>query len=171
LLATIIANQGLDATRAVQAADEIAKLDRTQRRWWSTTATSAVMQVVDDVNVRERLSTIRAVLAEYHEHGERFMFSNALVGTAEMHARTLPLLAIDAAAIAESRAIAPNATFGARPAITRLADEYPAETAAAKARAAAMTYDDAVQYILALFDRTISEHDQPPADEETSIPA
>ena len=62
------------------------------------------------------------------------------------------------AAIAESDAITHHAAF-AMPELVPLAEELASEVDAARARAATMTYDDAMTFVYESLDRLIAEHD------------
>ncbi len=161
LAALVDANGVVDVTRALDAADEALRLDRTQRRWWASIAESSANQIgAKSVSVVDRLPGWRAVLVEYHEHGERFMISSNLASAGDVFAASFPELAADAGAIAESDVIAPIASFAVQPGLIRLAAEQPELVAAARARVAGMSYEEAIQHILALIDAVLDEHDQ-----------
>jgi len=71
-----------------------------------------------------------------------------------------PHLAVEIGAIVESDAIAPLAAF-ATPDLAPLVEELATEIDKARARAALLTYDDALAFIFDAIDRLIAEHDTP----------
>ncbi len=160
LAAVVNAYGPVDVARALDAAGEAARLDRTQRRWWASVAESSANQLgAKSVSVIDRLPGWRAVLAEYHEHGERFMISSNLASAGDVFAAGFPELAADAGAIAESDVIAPIASFAVQPGLIRLAAEQPELVAAARARVTGMSYDAAMQHIFGLIDAVLDAHE------------
>jgi hypothetical protein len=93
---------------------------------------------------------------------KRSIFTLALASLADSLARIHPSLAIQVAAIAESDAITPSSPFTVYATLGHLAQEHPAEVAAAHARAATMSYEDAIAFVFDAIDRLIAEH-RPPA--------
>ena len=71
-----------------------------------------------------------------------------------------PMIAVDIAAIIESNAIAPFAAF-ATSTLAQLVEDLPPETDAARARAATMSYHDALAFLFQTIDTLIAEHNPP----------
>ena len=93
-----------------------------------------------------------------HDNGERFFLSGYLANLAESFASVDPAVAVELGAVAESGTIAPTPVFNALPGLTDLADERAADLAAARARAATMTYDDATTYVFGTIDRLVADY-------------
>ncbi len=105
----------------LSAAEEIAALDHTQRRWWSTIAIGLGGGERPGIAVRRRDRTSspsgERPSRDHDEHDERGSCSCLLLATvSESLVEVDPQLAIELAAIAESGAIAPSATFTVHPA-------------------------------------------------------
>ena len=88
----------------------------------------------------------------------RFLLASSVAAMGETFVTTNPAFAADAAAIAESGAIAPAASFTVHPGLVELAAEQPELVAAARAKASAMSYGgNAMQYIFESIDAAILE--------------
>ena len=100
-------------------------------------------------------------LHRLHWSGEVFNIATQLPGIAEYIAGNDPERALQLAAIAESGAIAANPIFDAPVPfewLTRLVDELgPEAVAAARTRAASMSYDEAMSYVFDSIDRVIAD--------------
>ena len=150
---------GFDVARGVAAAEEVAAIDRTQRRFWSTTVGSTVANALaarGDGAAVDELVQWRAILGNHHEHHEPFMFVLLLANVAESLVDVEPALAIELAAIAESGAIAPTATFLVFPNLIQRAAEDPETATDARARAALLTRDEAYERVLSTLDDVIA---------------
>ena len=101
------------------------------------------------------------MLHSYHDNGERNLLTTRSAHSPPRSARR-PERALEFAAIAESDAIAPHAAITTFPELVQLAQHQVAEVAAAHARAATMSYDDAIALVFATIDQLIAEH-APPA--------
>ena len=99
----------------------------------------------------------REVLRSFDHDGLRIDFALSLISLASGLAGVNPLMAVEIAAIVESDAIAPIAAF-ASPDLAPLVEELATETEAARARAATMSYDDAIDVVFGAIDRLIAEH-------------
>ena len=66
--------------------------------------------------------------------------------------------AITLGAIAESDAIAAFSTFATMPLLSGFTDRYATEIAAARAEVEGLEYGEAVELLLATFDRALAEH-------------
>jgi hypothetical protein len=158
LAAVANSNQVVDTPRALEAAQEALRLDRTQRGWWAAVASGITTNIRASIGESvEKLAEWRAQLADHDERGERFLLTPLLATMGDTLATTLPELAADLAAIAESDAIAPVASFTVQPDLIRLVLEQPELVAAARARASTMSYDDAVAFIFAAFDAALAD--------------
>jgi predicted ATPase len=139
--------------RGLAAADEVVALDRTQRQWWSTTVNSAAAHTRAAMgDAHDGLPEWLTVLRKHRERDEPFMFVMLLTYVCEALATEEPELAVDLAAIAESGAITPTATFNSMPNLIRRAAERPDKAADARARARAMSRDEAYDHVLARLD-------------------
>jgi predicted ATPase/class 3 adenylate cyclase len=164
LLAVVEANKSLDPDRALWAADQMAQLDRTQRRWWATIATNSAANARAAVgDVIGQIALWRTAVADYDEHNERFMLAMLLATVSDTLAAIDEQIAIELAAIAESGAIAPAPTFTVQPALLRLAGERPDDVSAARTRAAPLSYRESVDRVLERIDTLLAEHS--PADD------
>ena len=168
LVAVATAAVHVDPRRALEAADECVRIDRTRRRFWSSVAHGIAARIcVDRGEVTDGLIRFREILRSCENNGERVIFSMQLAGVAAAIARTEPATAIELAAIAESDASAPVAAFTNLPELVRLADELPTAISAARVQATAMSYDDAIDFVFAAIDRLIEE-DRTPTPPPTS---
>jgi hypothetical protein len=150
---------GPDAARGLAAADELMATDRTQRRFWSTTVGSAAANTLASRgDAVDQVVQWGSILRDHHEHEERFMFVILLASVSEALVDTEPTLAVDLAAIAECGVIAPTATFTVFPKLMRCAAENPDMVAAARARAARMTRDEACDLVFGGIDQVIADH-------------
>jgi predicted ATPase len=158
LLALASAARRTDPARALEAAEECTRIDRTRRRSWSTTCKGTAAQIrIQRGEIAKGLTAFRDTLQHFDENGERLFVSLQIFALAEALVPTHPELAIELAAISESNAIAPFAS-NTSPELNHLIDEHPSLIAAARARAATMTYDQALSLTLTSIDRLIDEH-------------
>jgi tetratricopeptide (TPR) repeat protein len=162
-----IAAQQNDPDRALAAAEECVRLDQTHRKAWSTLSEGSAAKLrVERGELATGLRLWRDVLLRLHWSGEVAYLSLQLPGLADSIAGIDPTLALELAAISESGAIAPFATFDALTAFERLAhtvDELgPDALHAARSRAASMSYDEALEYVVDNINRLITDtaHDQ-----------
>jgi hypothetical protein len=159
LLSIVTSNESVDPPRARAAADEAYALDRTQRRWWATIVTNNMAGLSSTpIATLDRLVEWREVFASLHERQERILLSSSIASAAIAVAASDSELAADLAAIAESDAIAPAATFTAHPTLIRLALDHPEIVAEARARASRMSYEAAVEQTLASIDAALAAH-------------
>ncbi len=162
-----LAAQQNDPDRALAAAEECVRLDQTHRKAWSTLSEGSAAKLrVDRGELDTGLRLWRDVLLRLHWSGEVAYLSMQLPSLADSIAGIDPTLALELAAISESGAIAPFATFDVLTAFERLArtvDELgPDALQAARSRAASMSYDEALEYVVDNIDRLITDtaHDQ-----------
>ena len=149
----------LDPARALECAEECVHGDRTQRQTCSNIGRTLIARIrMTRGEIAEGLIVWRRVLEDYDERGERGVFTLSLPSLADALAHIDPSAAIQVAAIGESEAIARSPAFASFPALGRLAEERPTEVAAAHARAATMSYDDALEFVFATVDQLIAEH-------------
>jgi hypothetical protein len=167
LLAVVEAYRTVDLSRSFRAAAQMAEMDRTQRRWWATIAiNSAGLIRAGAGDAAGHLSAWRAALADFDEHDERFML------TMFLSTMSAELVAVDAdvamelAAITESGVIAPFSSFALLPAFIELASQRPDDVAAARRRAASLSYREAVDRVLAAIDALIAAHVPDPTTTE-----
>ena len=147
-----------DPRRAIAAADELRSIDRTRNRFWSELARgTAVLVRVETGDLMGGLELCRDALEHFVEQGERNNFAVFAAQLAGSVATIDVALAADLGAITESDVIAPVATFDAQPRLIERADELAPLIPAARVRAAAMTYDEAVTYIFWVIDQVIDE--------------
>jgi hypothetical protein len=97
------------------------------------------------------------VIRRCHDNRERFMLSMHISVLANTVALTHPTTAADFAAIAESEAIAPVATFTVQPQLLQLGDDHAPAITAAQQRACSMSYEEAIEYTLAAVDQIITD--------------
>ncbi len=159
LTAIVVANHVVDPNRALDAANETKRLDRTQRRWW-TAVTEGSAMMLPGKRSEDDLPEWRGVLSDAYDRSERFLLATSLATMGDTFAVSSPALAADLGAIAESDAIAPVASFTVQPDLIRLAIEQPELVAAARARASVMSYDEAMQHIFAAIDAVLAELDR-----------
>jgi hypothetical protein len=161
LVATVETHRTVDLQRALDAATEVSKLDRTQRRFWATIAVNSAGNARAGVGEAVgQLTEWRTAFVDFDQHDERFMFAMLLATVSDHVVSIDPTAAIDLAAIAESGAIAPAPTFTVQPALTRLAEERPDDIAEARARAAPLSYREAVDRVLATIDLMLAASGQ-----------
>ncbi len=149
-----------DPARALSAAEECVGIDRTPRKAWSTLSEGiASLLRMDRGELAIGLRQYREVLDRLQWSGEVGYLSMQLPALADAIAGTDPVFALGLFAISESGVIAPWTAFEAFGGYERLArtvDELgPAVLEAARAQAAAMTYDEAVHYVFDGIDRLI----------------
>ena len=97
------------------------------------------------------------IAREYHHHGERFTLAMQISWMAELLKQTHPATALDFAAIAESEAIAPITAFRTQELFEEFTGDDTAAVEAARARAATMSYDTAMEFVVTEMDRVISQ--------------
>jgi predicted ATPase/class 3 adenylate cyclase len=162
LVALATAAYETDPRRALDAADECTRIDRTRRRTWSNTCQGVAAAVlVQRGEIADGLAQSRDLLRHFDNSGERFYVSFQISSVANALALIAPDLAIELAAICESDAIAPFAAFTSHREMARLAEELPSTVATARARAAGMTYEEAIGFFEAEVERLIAEHRTP----------
>ena len=162
LVAVVTASSDQDPSRALEAAEECIRIDRTQRQSCATTVRYLAASLrVTRGEIADGLTTWNAVLHSYHDNGERNLLTISLGALAAALARVDPERALEFAAIAESDAIAAYAAITTFPELVQLAQHQVAEVAAAHARAATMSYDDAIAFVFATIDQLIAEHGPP----------
>ena len=133
-----------DPLRVLEAAEEAARIDRTPRQNTSSVARYLVATIhIRRGEIAEGLTEWREVLRSFDHDGLRSDLALSLISLASGLAGVNPLMAVEIAAIVESDAIAPIAAF-ASPDLAPLVEELATETEAARARAATMSYDDAI---------------------------
>jgi predicted ATPase/class 3 adenylate cyclase/DNA-binding SARP family transcriptional activator len=163
-LSVVLADRGTDADRdrALAAAEECIRLDRSHRKVWSTLSEFAAAKLrVDRGEFVEGLRLWSDVLHRLDWAGEVAYFTMQLPALAEATADTDPTVAVDLAAIAGSGVIAPFPMFEVLQSFGRLAsvidESGPDTVAAARSRAASMSYDAAVAYVFDNVERLIAE--------------
>jgi hypothetical protein len=107
--------------------------------------------------VPKGLTAWREVIRSMDDDGSRQTLSLALLSLAGVVADLNPPLAVQIAVIAESDAIAPIAAL-TTPHLAPLAEAFPTEVEAARTRATAMSYDDAMAFLFDTIDTLIAEH-------------
>jgi len=150
-----------EPTRALEAADELVRIDLTRRGWWARVldALEAEARMGEGADPADALRDWRQAWVRYRDNGERFLLSNYLVTFANRLMATHPELAVELAAIAESDAIVAVEAFTVAPDLAGLAGDHAAAIDAARGRARGMSYDEAVAFVLAALDRLIAEHE------------
>ena len=149
----------IDPDRSLEAGTEAMRLDRTRRRTWANSCEgNAARSQLARGDVVDGLVTWRKVLRRSEENDERIFLASGIGLAADGLAQIDPVVAIDFAAIAESNAISPVAVFAVRPALARLAAEQPDEVAAARQRAATLSYDNAIAHVFTAIERVIANH-------------
>jgi predicted ATPase/class 3 adenylate cyclase len=135
LVAIVQAVRRVDPPRAIEAAEECARLDHTRRKIWKDTSQVLAAGVrFGPGEIAEGLKLQRETLRHLQESGSPAFLAMALANTADALVATEPAVAVELAAIAESDAIAPFAAFSVYPELTRLADELTSAAAAARGR-------------------------------------
>ena len=165
LIAVINATQTSDPKRALEAADEVQRIDATPPRWYSAIARYLAVYVrCRQGNMSQGLRDWRELVRASDDNRERLMLSPQIASMANILAPTHPTVAIDLAAIAESDAIAAIATFAVRPHLAPLRQAQASAIAAACERAQLMDYDDTIAFVVAAIDRIIAELPAAPDD-------
>ena len=156
-----VAAQRSDPERALAAAEECARVDRTDRKAWSTVCEAVAAKIrVNSGAIAAGLRLWRDVLRRFDWTGEVVQISLQLPNLADSVARRDPGLAVELAAISESKAIAPFGAFDAAGynelagAVNRLG---PKALESARERAASMSYDDAMAFVFEAIERLIVE--------------
>jgi predicted ATPase/class 3 adenylate cyclase len=158
LVALTQAAQHLDPARALEAAQELQRLDTTQRRFWSSSVQGNLAGLhYQTGDHAQGLREWQQLIRRCHDNGERFMLSMHIATLANAVAPTHPTTAADLAAIAESEAIAPIATFTVQPQLLQLGDDHRPAISTAQQRARSMTYEEAIEYTLAAVDQIITD--------------
>ena len=150
-----------ETDRALALAEECIRLDETHRQVWSTLAQSTAAKLrVDRGEIASGLRDWKAVFARLDWAGDVGFLVMQLSGVAEALAPVDPIFAVDLAAIADSGAIAPYAVLDLIQDGTQLAravqEVGPNAVDAARARARAMAYEDALRYMLDNIERLIA---------------
>ena len=154
-----LAARAFDTDRALAAAEECDRIDRTDRRTYSGACQGMAAKIQIERGVFSAgLERWRDVLRRFEWSGELGQISMQLPGLADAIADRDPTLALQLAAIGDSNAIAPFATSGliAAPGFEKLASAVSQlgndalETARARARS--MSYDDAMTFIFDAID-------------------
>jgi predicted ATPase/class 3 adenylate cyclase len=170
LVALSQAARHLDPTRALEAAEELPRLDVTQRRFWSSSVQANLAGLHHQTGDHAQgLREWQQVIRHCHDSGERFMLSMHISVLANTVASTHPTTAVDLATIAESEAIAPIAAFTVQPQLLQLGDDHTPTITAARQRARSMTYDEAIEYTIAAVDQIITDLEST-ADRRVSLP-
>ena len=158
-VAIAAANQEHDPARALEAADELVRIDRTQRQWWASIgrdlATAMRIQGGDLVG---GLTQWKEVARAHDRDGQRHLLSVQIAQLAGMLAPTDQSLAIELAAIAEGGAIARVAAFTVHPELISLMKQDEALVNEAHAATATMSYDDAIDRVFAIVDQAVANH-------------
>ncbi|HWS44890.1 MAG TPA: hypothetical protein VN636_03445, partial [Acidimicrobiia bacterium] len=156
LYALANAQRYTEPDRALAVAEECVRIDRTQRRTWSNACRSAAAAVyIEQGDLGRALDLCRAGLQHFHWIGDRTQISVQLAVISEALAPVDASLAVQLAAIGESGAIAAY-PFIDNPMMKNLAggieelgrDALEAE----RARAATMSYDDAIAFVFETLD-------------------
>ena len=152
-----------DPARVLEAAEEAARIDRTQRQESAKIGRSLVARIrMTRGEVAEALTEMREVFRSYVDNGQRTDLALALMTLSGALTDVDPLVAVEIGAIVESDAIAPLAVF-ATPDLAPLVDDLATEIDAARTRAASMSYEDALAFVFDAIDRLIDEQG-PPGD-------
>jgi hypothetical protein len=156
-----LAAQGSDPDRALAAAEECVLVDRTRRKAWSKNCAGLTAKLrVEHGELADGLQLWRDLLQQLLWSGELGPLSLSLPALADSIAGIHPTLAIELTAISESGAIAPFPAFDALGQYERLAatlDELgPDSLDAARARAAGMSYEQALEYVFDAIEQLIA---------------
>ena len=123
LKAVMGAAANVDPARVLEAAEESARIDRTQRQANATVGRFLVATIrVKRGEVAEGLAEWREVLRSYDNNGQRTDLALSLLALAGSLTVVDPLMAVEIGAITESDAIAPLAAFPT-PDLASLAEE------------------------------------------------
>jgi hypothetical protein len=161
LKAVMGAATNADPARVLEAAEEAARIDRTQRQESVKIGRSLVARIrMTRGEVAEALTEMREVLRSYVDNGQRTDLALALMTLSGALAGVAPLVAVEIGAIVESDAIASLAPF-ATPDFAALVEKLATEIDAARTRAASMSYDDALAFVFDAIDRLIAEQGLP----------
>ena len=159
LLSLMSATIESDPARALTAAEESMRLDRTRRATYLNQARmrASIIKVAQG-EIAEGVVLWQEILRSYADSGERSVFSISLSGFPRALAPHDWGAAIDIAALSESDAITAYAAFATQPALTQLAEARPSEVADARRRFEGFSYEDAVEFLAVMFKRLISEN-------------
>jgi predicted ATPase/class 3 adenylate cyclase len=164
LMALAMALRDTDPPRALAAADECMRIDRSRRRTWSTACQSFTAQMrLDTGDTSGAFREVRDMVLHLARHGDRAMLSAQLLVLADMIVDRSPSLALQLAALYESDAIAAWGDFTYQESVASLADQYPDELATARVAAAAMSEDEAIISVLDALDQLIALAEASPA--------
>ena len=159
LFGLTVAARELDPELALAAAQECARLDRTERRTWAASSRLNVASLhLARGHIAAGLSAWLEALKPLTDNGERNMISAQIGTLAEALAPIEPQDAINLAAIAESPAIAARASFVNGVKLAELAAVQTAAVTEAHARSVAYTYDEAMAIVTAIIERLIADH-------------
>jgi hypothetical protein len=158
-VAIATASQQHDPARALEAADALVRIDRTQRQWWASIGRDlAAAMRIQGGDLMGGLTQWKEVARAHDRNGQRHLLSVQTALLAGMLAPTDQSLAIELGAIAEVGVIAPIAAFTMHPELISLLEQNEAAVEQARAHAAAMSYDDALDRVLAIVDQAIANH-------------
>jgi hypothetical protein len=165
LFALASATYHTDPAQTLMTCDECIRIDRTQRRMWSTACrTTAASIHVQRGETAKGLRLYRSALQHFDWIGERLQISLVLEVMAEALTTIDRQTAIQLAAISESGVIAPMTPFDS-PQFPNLAATIAAvgnsQLEAARSTAGAMSYDDALRFAFATIDRLTDESPEP----------
>ena len=159
LLSLMSATIESDPARALTAAEESMRLDRTRRATYLNQARmrASIIKVAQG-EIAEGVVLWQEILRSYADSGERSVFSISLSGFARgLHPTTgaQPLTSLRS-----PRAMPSPRTQRSRtqPALTQLAEARPSEVADARRRFEGFSYEDAVEFLAVMFKRLISEN-------------
>ena len=148
-----------DPSQSLAAAEESIRLDRTRRQSFRKLGRGrAAMLHLLSGDLIAGSAMCKEVVRSYADDGERSVLAMAVAGWADSVASFDPALAITLGAIAESDAIAAFSTFATMPLLAGFTDRYATEIAAARAEVEVLEYGEAVELLLATFDRVLAEH-------------
>jgi hypothetical protein len=162
LKAVMGAATNTDPARVLEAAAESASIDTTERQASAGVARFLVARIrMARGEVAEALTEWREVLRSYVDDGQRTDLALSVMALAGALAGVEPLVAVEMAAIIESDAIAHIAAVLATPDFAPLVEDLAIEIDAARARAASMSYDDALAFVFDAIERLIDEQGLP----------
>ena len=157
LLSFASAARRLAPARALEAAEELLRIDGTRRRTYANVARGLAAETrVAQGAFADGLSLWVEVLHALEADGERTLFTLSLSSLAGAIASLDAPLAIELGAIVESHAIVHMAAFTTQSDLVELAVEHAEAVAVACERASGMTYDEAVTAAFAAVDRAVA---------------
>ncbi|HUP75834.1 MAG TPA: hypothetical protein VM282_22560 [Acidimicrobiales bacterium] len=162
LVGVMTATKRLDPARALLAAEESMRCDRTRRRRFLNMGRAASATIrLGRGEIAHGLTLWREVVCSLDHDGDRSVLSVQLAALADALAAVDPRTAINIAANSESDAIAHFPAFEIQPELKLLAECHPADVASARARFVALGYDAAISFVHAAVDQVIAEHGPP----------